>query len=334
LYITPGLIDIHFHGGCGCNFLDPDLNEIEILKQDLIKHGITAALPTIMTGPQEEMIKAIQFFNDYIDKQDDYSPQFIGINVEGPFLSPEKKGIQPEKYIQKLNSLTLEKFLYNKVRIITLDPDQDQEGFVIPYLTRRGIIVSLGHSLATYDSVCNAILNGASLITHLYNAMERFHHRQLGIISAALVEDSVYVELIADGVHVHPGAIKLAVKAKPSDKVILVSDAIALRGQPAKKYFVDGEEISIKENTAYNKEGVISGSIITIDECIRNIVKWGITDFATAVGYATFNPSRLLGFYNKEYGCIYQDCLADLVLWDKETLEIKATMIKGKLHWL
>jgi N-acetylglucosamine-6-phosphate deacetylase len=329
-YITPGLIDIHIHGGAGCNFIACTTDELDTLKKDLLKHGITKLIPTVMTAPADQMLNAIDVLSRYIDKQDPYLPCFTGINVEGPFLSPQRKGIHPSKHLDNLSIETVNKYINDKVKILTLAPELDKTGQVIPFLTKKGIIVSLGHSISSYEKALQASQSGAKLVTHIYNAMEPFHHRNPGIMAAALVDDSLFVELIADGIHVHPGAIKLAIKAKPVDKVILISDSIALRDSPETSYSVSGEKITIRDNKAVNNSGVLSGSIVTVDQCIRNLVQWGIADFPTAVTFATFNPAKLLGIY-QEKGCMYHKCRADLVIWDKQTLEIKNTIINGRI---
>lgn len=341
-YVTPGLLDIHVHGGVGCSFLDCSIDKISTLKKDLIKHGITAIMPTIMTAPVEKMCENINFLTNYIQNQEDYLPDFLGLNLEGPFLSPDFCGIHSRQHVQELNTSVLEKLLTNAVKIITLAPELDKKGINISYLNSRNIIVSMGHSGASYEEALNAVEHGTKLVTHLYNAMKPFHHRSPGIISTALLEDSVYVELIADGVHVDPAAIKLTLKIKPKNKVILVSDSIALRDCPAMDYYVGDQKIFIKDNKAVNAEGIISGSIVTLDQSVRNLVKWGIADFPTAINYAVFNPAKLLNlsghkicYANQGFrGCIYNDCRADIVLWDKDSLKIKATIVNGRVYEL
>lgn len=330
-YITPGLIDIHVHGGVGCNFLEPTANDLIRLKLNLISKGITSILPTIMTAKEDEMKKAMLFLSEYINMNDNLFPEFIGINLEGPFLSPQNSGIHSINELQEISIEKLKIFLNKNVKIITIAPELDKTPECIKYLTNENVIVSMGHSMANFEESLSAVMNGIKLSTHLYNTMTPFHHRQPGIITTALVEDSVYVELIADGIHVHPAAIKLAIKAKPKDKVILVSDSIALRECPDLDYYVGGKKIYIKNNKAVNEDGVISGSILSLDHSIRNLVSWGLVDFKTAISYATINPAKLLNLVNI-IGIISPGYCANIVLWDIDTLKIVSTIAGGKIY--
>ncbi|MEW5821430.1 MAG: N-acetylglucosamine-6-phosphate deacetylase, partial [Cyanobacteriota bacterium] len=330
-YVTPGLIDIHIHGGLGCNFLEFSEEKIILLKKDLLKHGVTSIYATVMTASKNIMIDAIKSLSEYINKQDPLLPEILGLNIEGPFLSSEYRGIQPEKDLLTLNKEILKEFLTEKVKILTLAPELDEYGINISYLKSNNIIPAMGHSLATFEQANKAIEQGIVLVTHLYNAMRRFHHRSPGILAASLLSRNVYTEIIADGIHVHPAAIELVVKARPNNKIILISDSIALRDVDNYEYFVGEDKITVKDNKAINNKGVLSGSVLSLDDSIRNLVKWGVVEFSEAINYASINPATLLGIDDK-YGSIIPDKIANIVIWDKKTLKIKATIIQGHYH--
>lgn len=331
-YVTPGLIDIHVHGGAGCSFLDCSDKKIDKLKRDFVKHGVTTFLPTIMSASKEKMINNVKFLTDYIKDQDPNLPEALYINLEGPFLSIEYKGIHQEKDLKLINNELLEALLSDKVKIITIAPELDENDDIVPSLVARNMVVSIGHTSASYEDAIKAIEAGASLATHLFNGMVSFHHRKPGLLPAILLKDSVYAELIADGEHVHPAAIELVLKTKPLDKIILISDSIPLRNCPEMDYYIGKEKIFIRGNKPVSASGVISGSILTVDKAIRNVVNWGLVDFKTAIGFVTTNPAKLLGVENNT-GSLSHGNKANMVLWDKQSLAIKATIINGKCYW-
>lgn len=330
-YITPGLVDIHVHGGVGCNFLQSNNHDIEKLRYDLIKHGVTSIYPTIMTAPLNQMIDSISFLTEYIQKQSQDLPELMGINLEGPFLSPGQSGIHTIKDLRKLDLAILKQLLTNKVKIVTLAPELDKSKEIISFLNSKNILISMGHSTASYEVAIKSFKEGVKLVTHLFNAMKPMHHRNPGLVAAALNEKELCVELIADGIHVSPEVIRLALNLKDPDRVILISDAIALRGSPELDYCVGEEKIHLQDNKAVNSKGVISGSVLPLDQSIRNLVQWEITDFKTAINYATYNPAKLLSVSDK-VGCLFPGTKANIVLWDKETLSIKSVFINGKLY--
>ena len=332
-YVTPGLIDIHTHGGVGCNFLNCSERDIEKFKLDLLLHGVTLFLPTVMTAPADKMLTNIHFLTEYINNQSKFLPEALAINLEGPFLGKEYRGIHSSKELKALTKSSLEEFLTDAVRIITIAPELDQTGDIISSLASRGIITSIGHSAASYEDTNRAVDSGAKLVTHLYNAMKRFHHRSPGILTSALLNDVLYTEIIADGIHVHPAAIELAIKTKPEDRIILVSDSIALRDCPDLDYYVGEDKIHVEGNRAVNDAGVLSGSVLALDQSIRNLMRWGLVDFKQVIDFATANPARLLGLDNK-IGSVAEGLKADLVIWNKVDLSIKATIVNGKCYWV
>lgn len=331
-YVTSGLIDIHVHGGRGCNFLECSDKLIKILKTDLLKHGVTTFLPTIMSAPKEKMLKNIEFLTNYIQNQDKTLPEALYINLEGPFLSIEYRGIHQKEDLRQVNRDLLNELISNKVKIITIAPELDDNGDLVSSLVSRNIVVSIGHTSASYEQAIEAIDAGATLATHLFNGMISFHHRKPSLLPAILLKDSVYTEIIADGEHVHPAAIELVLKIKPLDKIILISDSIPLRDCPEMDYYIGKDKIFISGNKPVNANGVISGSILTIDKAVRNIVNWGLADFKTAIGFVTHNPAKLLGI-ETTHGNLSNGCKANIVLWDKTTLAIKATIINGECYW-
>jgi N-acetylglucosamine-6-phosphate deacetylase len=214
---------------------------------------------------------------------------------------------------------------------VTLAPEQDEELAYTKFLTQRRIRVSAGHSNATVEEMEDAIDAGVTGITHLYNAMRPFHHREPGIVSVALNRDDLYTEIISDGVHVHPEAVRLALRNKPRERVILISDCLALAGLPEGSCLEFGQQrVTNRNGQAINEEGRLAGSTTFVNHCVKNLVFWELMTFPQAVQFATANPADYLGI-GKEYGRILPGYYADVVLWDKNTLEVKITLINGEI---
>jgi N-acetylglucosamine-6-phosphate deacetylase len=328
-YLTPGLVELHFNGALGCNLNRTSIGEIQQLLQRLPAFGITSVLFTVITSPLTDMISAIHTLEEAIHHRTLLQSRPLGIHLEGPFISPQFRGAHPPQDIRALNMDELTLLVSPMVKMITLAPETDPEGEAIAALTRQGIRVSIGHSNATHAEIMNAIGNGACSVTHLYNAMRPFHHREPGIIGAALVEDALHVQLIADGAHVHPEAIKLVLRTKRPGQIMVTSDASPAAGMPegAVVHFA-GQDIVVQRQKALNQEGALAGSSMLVHECIRNLVHWGLCDFAQAVQFATLNPANFLG--EEGLGRLEVGCMADLVLWNKKTLDVEATFINGQ----
>jgi len=325
LYVAPGFIDLQVNGGAGQNFEDASLEEIRKIVDFYVSHGTTGLLPTTVTAPIDRIRGTI----DRV-KQVDH-PAILGMHIEGPFISQERKGAQNPEYIlepslDKFNELVAghEEF----IKIVTLAPERPGADRLISRIREIGAVPSLGHSDATYDQAIAAIEHGIGLFTHMFNAMRGFHHRAPGAVGAALVSN-VMVELIADGIHVHPGAMKLLYKVKGPDQICLITDAISAAGLADGEYRLGGLQVFVKAATARLADGTLAGSTLTMDKAVQNFMAATGCSLPEAVKAASLNPARLLGIGDRK-GSIEVGKDADLVIFDKE-LNIHYTIIGGKV---
>jgi N-acetylglucosamine-6-phosphate deacetylase len=334
-FLTPGLIEQHFHGGFGCDFNTCSLTQVQHLLELLPRFGITGVLPTIMSAPITDMISAINTMEEAIHLRSPGKCKLLGIHLEGPFLTESYRGAHSAKHLVHQNAMDDIQILCSpNVKLVTLAPELDPDGELIRFLFERGIRVSAGHSGANLEEMNQAIEYGVRGITHLFNAMPGLHHRNPGILAKALTDDRLYTEVIADGVHVHPEVLKLAIKAKRPDALIAVSDCLALAGQPEGETFqFGGQTVTNRQGAAINHEGKLAGSTRFLNTAIQNLVQWQLVRFADAIQMATLNPAQYLGFGDR-LGKIEAGYAADLVLWDKETLSVRGTLIEGQLvYW-
>lgn len=328
-YLSPGLIELHFNGAFGCNLNQTNIAEVQDLLKKLPAHGVTSALFTVITAPLTDMLSAIHTLDEAIHHKTAGSCRPLGLHLEGPFLNPSFRGTHPPADILPLGMDELKLLMSPNLKLMTLAPELDEDGRHLRYLSDQGVRPSLGHSNATLAEARQAVDNGANSVTHIYNAMRPFHHREPGLIGAALCEDRLFVQIIGDGAHVHPEAVRMVLRAKRPVHVLLTSDASPAVGMSeGTQVKFCGQEVTIRDGKAINQEGGLAGSTQLIGDCVRNLVRWNLLNFADAVQLATMN---IAGFLNHpELGRIEAGGLADLVLWDKQDLSVQATFINGQ----
>lgn len=330
-FIVPGYIDIHVHGGGGSDVMD---GEYEAIKQVATTHsrfGTTAFLPTTMTMTKDKIIKSLKSIHEARLKGTG-TAEILGIHLEGPYINPEKKGAQKEEDIKKVS---VEEFLEfnqasgNLIRLVTIAPEMPGAIDFIRWLHQQGIIVSVGHSNATYKQVQEGIQAGLSHVTHIFNAMRGLHHREPGVVGAALSSPKLIVEMIADGIHLHPIVLKMLTQIKESEKLVLITDAMRATGFKEGTYDLGGQEVIVTQGQAKLKNGTLAGSVLTMDKAVKNLVtKVGIS-LLNAVQMASYNPAKCLGIDDKKGSLeLYKD--ADIVILNKN-LETKLTMVAGKV---
>jgi N-acetylglucosamine-6-phosphate deacetylase len=312
-YVTPGLIDLQVNGGGTCNlWADPTQNEFEKFCSELVQNGVTCFYPTLITDKVDHLKKNIQFLESLgvgktiLRGNGGAKIHTPGIHLEGPFISPLKPGVHPKEEILPISIAGLEGLLTPSVKIMTLAPEQKDAQGAINFLKEKGVVVSLGHSNATFAEAQNAFENGVSMITHTFNALPALHHRAPGAVAAALLDGNIWCCLICDGLHVDPNMVKLALRLKGVDRLILVTD-IASVGTAG---------------------GGLVGSSIYLCEAVRNLVQWKVASFREAIQMATINPAKALGISDR-FAMIGDGYPADLVVWDKSTLKIKMVFLGG-----
>ena len=303
-WVSLGGVDLQINGGLGLAFTDVEMGHLASLQeicQFLWRQGIDAFLPTLVTTSVEKIQRSLAVFADFVTTQHQEQPtaQILGVHLEGPFLNSQKRGAHPAEYLLPLTIDNIKRVLgdyAHVVKVITLASELDSTGEVIPYLRSLGITVSLGHSLATATQAEEAFKLGASMVTHAFNAMPGLHHREPGLLGAALVHPDVYCGMIADGQHVCPTMIQLLLRAGCYEKgIFLVSDALAPIGLPDGIYPWDTRQIEVKNGTARLPDGTLSGTTLPLLVGVQNLVQWGICGVEEAIALATVAPRYAIG---------------------------------------
>lgn len=329
-YVTPGLIDLQMNGGPDCDFwqsLNQDtygVAEVRALRRELLSCGVTAFLPTLITADVDHLVKNIAFLKSQgvcrklpfgLEKnlkdekdQPEQEPlsRMIGIHLEGPCLSPERPGVHPKEWIRPFTSETITPLLDSTVALFTAACEGDPDGKAIELLKKNNIVVALGHSNATLEEANKAFEQGATMMTHTFNALPPLHHRRLGAVGAALLSKSTSCCLIADGLHLDKAACALIFAIKGVAKTILVTDRAAIG----------------------TSGGDLVGSSISLDQAVQNMVNWNICSFAEAIKMASLNPAKAINM-DHYLGSIEIGKAADLVFFDRATLKVEKVFVAG-----
>ena len=319
LLVLPGLVDIHSHGAAGEDFSDGNPEGLKKILQYEKRCGITSYCPTSMTFPKERLR---QIFASIKGAQTEDGATVVGINMEGPFLDPAKKGAHVEKWIAAPDVAFVRELNQDAdglVRLVTLAPNMDGAEEFIKEMHEE-VCISLGHTAADYDCASRAMKLGAHHVTHLYNAMQPFGHRAPGLIGAAMDDLECMVELICDGYHIHPSAIRAAFRMFGPERVILISDSMRATGMENGTYELGGQEVTVKDRKAVLKDGTLAGSATNLYGCMCKAVEFGIP-LEQAIMAATANPARSIGIFDR-VGSIRIGKQADLLLVS-ENLELK-----------
>lgn len=314
LYIAPGFIDLHVHGGGGADFLDASGDALERITRFHSRHGTTGLLATVAASPPEQMARALERAAGRIGLGQ--GAVILGAHLEGPFVNPSFNGALNRACLRKPDLVVAEELLAagrGGVKAVTLAPELPGSRELIEMLSSRGVIPALGHSGATFTETVSAAESGLRHITHIFNAMAGIHHREPGPAGAALSSEKISAEVIADGRHVHPFILKLLWQSM-GDRLALVSDAISAAGLPDGRYSFAGQEIAVAGGRAELPCGRLAGSTLTLLEAVKNMVgKVGLS-LPQAVRLASGNPARFLGLPGK--GQLKDGFDADLVLLD------------------
>jgi N-acetylglucosamine-6-phosphate deacetylase len=330
----PGFVDVHIHGAGGRDVMEADETALSTITGRLAAFGTTSLLATTVTASADETVRAVEGIAKYISGQyqtSDARAEILGIHFEGPFLSKARRGVHPTEWLQLPSQELLQRFLHaaaGNARILTIAPELLGAMPCIDAARSLGMVVSMGHTDATYEQARAAVAHGAHHATHVYNAMRPFSHRDPGVIGAVLTAPEVSAELIADGIHVDEIAMKVLLQAKGAQGVVLISDGISATGMPDGKYMLGGLEVTVSGGVCRNAEGRLAGSTLTLDRALRNIVKLGIP-LADAVRMLTLNPATLLGIEFKK-GALRTGADADIVLLNN-ALEIERVWARGTL---
>lgn len=329
LYVSPGFIDVHTHGRGGSDTMYPTYEDLNTISKESLKTGVTTFLPTTMTMPVDDIAKAVENVAQNKDKVE--GAQILGVHLEGPFFNKKYKGAQPEECMilpTVDNYLSFVKDHQDTIRKISIAPELEHSVEFVQYLNDKNTVVSLGHTNATYEEAQAAIDAGATSTTHTYNAMTPLTHRAPGVVGASMINDDVYAELILDGIHVNFAAAKALLKAKGKDKLMLITDSIEAAGLPDGTYKLGNQPVYVKGNEARLENGALAGSVLNMNDAVRNAhLHLGLT-INEAVNLASYNPACNLN--ETSIGEIKEGNYADIIFFD-EDIRIKQTIIKGQV---
>ena len=326
-YVSPGFLNVHIHGCDGMDTMDDEETALPKMSRLQAKTGVTGFLPTTMTCAWDDVAKAFSHIRHY-QQQQPTGARILGAHMEGPFISPAKKGAQAECNIRPADFELVEPW-QDVVRIITLAPEELPDYHFVELCEEAGITVSIGHTAADYETVMEAVTeHGVHHITHLYNAMTPFHHRNPGVVGAAL-DSLANCEIIADNVHSHPAAQRLLYHAKGGRNIILITDSLRACGVGDGPSELGGQKVFVKGELATLEDGTIAGSVATMNRCIK--IFWENTGapLARVIEMATKTPAAELNLYD-ELGSLEAGKRADIVIFDDD-VKIKQTIIGGKV---
>ena len=325
----PGLVDIHFHGCAGADLCDADPEALLRIAEYEASVGITSICPASMTVPETELYKIMKMAAAY---KADRGARLVGINMEGPFISEKKKGAQAAENIRPCDETLFRKLQQEAgglIRLVDIAPEIPGAMEFIEAV-KGEVVVSIAHTTADYETASRALQKGASHITHLYNAMPAFSHRAPGVVGAAFDSKDCRVELICDGIHIHPSVVRATFAMFGAGRIVMISDSMRATGLSDGSYTLGGQEVFVKGSLATLSDGTIAGSVTNLMECMRTaVLKMGIP-LEQAVVCASANPAKAIGIYDR-YGSITPGKMADFVLLD-ETLRVKAVYVGGILQ--
>ena len=330
--VVPGFIDEHIHGAAGSDAMDGTIGDLEKIACAIAKEGTTAFLATTMTQSKENIDKALKNVNDYMKLEKVDGAKVLGVHLEGPFISLKHVGAQPIEFVQEptvANFKHYEEASGNNIKLVTLAPEVEGAMDLVKYLASKGIVASIGHSDATYNDCLNAIKNGASNVTHTYNAQKGLHHREIGVVGSAMLFDELNCEAICDGIHLSAPAIKLLVKNKKDDKFTLITDAMRAKHMPDGVSELGGQTVYVKGDEARLADGTLAGSVLKMNRAIANVMKFTDLPLEKVVSFATINPAKNLHVFDL-MGSIEVNKYANFAIIDKD-VNVYQTIREGKI---
>ncbi len=327
--VIPGLVDIHFHGAAGGDISDGDEAGLHALAGYEASRGITAVCPATMTLSFDQLSAAMEVAREYEPACDESA--LVGINLEGPYISPSKVGAQNPEYVRNPDAeefRKLQSMADGLIKLVDIAPEEPGSGAFIEEM-KDEVRISIAHSCADYDTARDAFAKGAKHLTHLYNAMDPMHHRKPGPIPAAAERDDITAEIIADGVHIHPSMVRLAFNLFGDDRMILISDTLRAAGLEDGTYDLGGQDVTVRGPEARIANGALAGSVSDLLRCFTVAVKDMDIPLVSAVKAVTANPARAIKI-DDERGHIKDGYVADAVILDEDTLELKQVILRGK----
>ncbi|MEW6724021.1 MAG: N-acetylglucosamine-6-phosphate deacetylase [Bacillota bacterium] len=328
LTVVPGFIDLHTHGRAGLDVMEPSADALNHLGLAMAATGVVAYLATLWAAPITTLSTLLARYSLHLSDPPT-GARCLGLHLEGPYLNPARRGAQPLPALAQANPAALLQLgaeYRGLIRLVTLAPELPMGQEIVTELTKQGIIVSLGHSEASYEQAQAAVEAGLSHCTHTYNALPALHHRAPGALGALLTDDRVSCEIIADLHHVHPAAIRLLVQAKGLDRVVAITDSIPAAGLPDGEYCMARQVITVANSTARLTTGELAGSLISMNQALRNLVEVVGLSLPEAIRLTSANPARRLGMAGR--GLIAAGYRADLAFLD-QAYRVRQTLLDG-----
>ena len=330
--VVPGFIDEHIHGAGGADAMDGTVEALQTISEFLAREGTTGFLATTMTQSPENITNALKAVKKVRERGEYKGAEVLGVHLEGPFISPKHVGAQPLEYVATPDAELFDKYNEasgNSIKIVTLAPEVEGGLGLVKHLSNIGVVASVGHTGGKYADVVNAVAAGATNVTHTYNAQTGLHHREAGVVGAAMLLDELNCEMICDTIHVSVPAIKLVIKNKPHDKYTLITDAMRAKGMPDGKSELGGQDVFVNNGEARLADGTLAGSVLKMNVAVKNLVEKAGVPFTDAVDFATYNPAKNIGVLN-ERGTIEVGKRADLTVLNSD-FEVLYTLVNGKI---
>lgn len=326
-YISPGFIDIHIHGFDGFDTMDGTEEALRAISKGIVRNGVTSFLPTTMTMSFERIRRAFETVRQ-LKKKEYEGAEILGVHMEGPFISEKFKGAQNSKYIIKPD-FDLIKDYTDVIRLITIAPEiEGAQDFIKKVKQETDIVLSMGHTAATFEEAKEGIVYGISHATHLFNAMTGLHHRNPGAAGAALCHD-ITCEIIADTIHIHPALYSALLKLKGLDHMVLVTDCMSAGGKEDGEYELGGQKVFVKDKQARLKDNTLAGSVLNLNDAVLNVSKYTDCSIPRLIRLVTLNPAKVLGIEDRK-GSLETGKDADIAVFDEE-MKIHMTIGKGKV---
>lgn len=325
-YVSPGFIDVHIHGSKGKDAMDGEIESLEVMSRFVCSKGVTAFLPTTMTMSEEKIYKALDVIKEASQRKF-HGAAIIGAHLEGPFINEKYKGAQKSDYILKPNYDFIKQYK-DIIKVLTIAPEKDENfNFIKEVKENTDIVLSIGHSDATYEEAMEAIKLGVNHITHIFNVMSPLHHRKPGVVGAAFDSDT-FCEIIADTIHTHPSIFSILLKIKGKERVVLITDCMRAGGLKDGVSELGGQMVFVKDNSARLQSGALAGSILTLNKAIKNIYENTNLTLNEAVNLATINPAKSINIDDKK-GSLEEGKDADITIFNNE-FEVYETIVDGE----
>jgi N-acetylglucosamine-6-phosphate deacetylase len=334
-HVVPGFIDVHIHGAAGADTMDATIEALDTMAKALPAEGTTSFLATTITQKHENIENALKNAALYRKGHNDSGKSdILGVHLEGPFINAKRAGAQPKEYIIDPD---IELFKHwqelaeGSIKLVTVAPELENGTNFVAFLHETDVIASIGHSDAIYEEMEKAVAAGAKQVTHLFNGMRGIHHREPGVAGSALLFKELMVELIADGIHVRPEVMKLVINAKGTEGMILITDAMRAKCLKNGVYDLGGQDVSVAEGKALLADGTLAGSILKMNDSIRNILESAEISLSDAVQMACVNPAKQLKVYDTK-GSISAGKDADITILSKE-YQVELTICRGEIAY-